>query len=111
MTTEISEVSPDEGLRCDVEDDGKTVYLYLHPARHSDFKSRVVWVRNRIAAPAELTVVRGVPPVMPAKNCNHPKGAGPIRKNEAKIIWLPEGNGVALYEGEELLAAIPPGSG
>jgi hypothetical protein len=111
MRTVLSEFSPDGGIRCDVMDDGKTVYLYLYPARYADFRFRFVWVRNRVEAPDRLKVVRGLPPVMPAKCSNHPKGAGPIKKSKAKLVWLPEGNGVALYEGEDMLAALTPWSG
>jgi hypothetical protein len=103
--------SPDGQLCCVVEDDGSTVCLYLAPARNKEWVTKPVWVRNRIAAPARLSVLPDLPPLMPAACCRHPGGAGPLDESKLRFVWLPEGNGVALYEAEELLAAIPPGSG
>jgi hypothetical protein len=48
---------------------------------------------------------------MPREYCRHPSGAAPLDPDKLRVIWLEEGNGAALVEGDEILAIIPPWSG
>lgn len=107
----LGEMSPNGNLQVIVQDDGRTVYMYLAGPEESEFGVRAVWVRNRVAAPAEWSPVEGEPPMLPAHMVKHPAGQPEIDREKAGFIWLPEGSGVALVENGEILAAIVPWSG
>jgi hypothetical protein len=110
---QISELGRDGNFEAIVEDDGRVVYLSLWKVDSSDLFKSVVWVRNRVPAPLNYdsdAKRRRVPPLMPTAYCRHPMGAQPLTPSEIKFVWLPEGNGVALYESGQLLAVIPPGA-
>jgi hypothetical protein len=110
----IESVSPLGNLRAIVEQDERACHLYLCGERDSDFGIRSVWVRNVSAAPRELDVAAmrsGDAPMNPARFCARPGGGDPLRADHLRLVWLPEGNGVALYERDAILAAIPPWSG
>jgi hypothetical protein len=110
----LSETGPNGNVNAYVEDDGRVVFLYLANPQEGGFPVRSVWVRNRLAAPAALDVEcmrDGEPPLMPAPSCRHPAGAPALDADNLRLVWLPEGDGVALFDGPTLLAAIPPWSG
>src|SRR6478609_9493764 len=110
----LSETGPNGNFSAVVEDDGRVVYLSLANPHEGGFPTRSVWVRNRLAAPAAIDVAgmeRGEPPLMPAAACRHPRGAPALDTAGLRLVWLPEGDGVALFDGPTLLAAIPPWSG
>ena len=97
-----------------VECDRRTCYFYLNGADETDFGTRSVWVRNLVAAPQELDVAamrRGDPPLNPRQYCRTSSGSKAPRENDLRVVWLPEGNGAALFESNEIVAAIPPWSG
>jgi hypothetical protein len=107
----IHEVGPNGNVQAHAEDDGRVVYLYLRGVGDNGLPTCPVWIQNRIPAPQELDVSdmeRGNPPLMPARFCRHPAGTPMLAKDQLRLVWLPEGDGVALYEGDRLLAAIPP---
>jgi hypothetical protein len=116
MSDAIEFSSPLGNVVAQVEDDDRAVYFYLgfqSPGSDS-LDLRACWVRNRIAAPGELSdedVERGVPTLMPANSCRHPQGAPPLCSDDLTVTWFEEGNGAALLEGTEVLAIIPPWSG
>lgn len=97
-----------------VEDDGRTVYLYLSPAREDDQQAgevRAVWVRNRLPAPDEsdLEAMReGQAPLRKKSACKHPDGAPALERDELDLVWFPDGCGVTLYRGGEVEAILPP---
>ncbi|WP_157250108.1 suppressor of fused domain protein [Nonomuraea typhae] len=67
-----------------------------------------VWLANHRQAPAAIDLGRlntGLPPIMPYANTLHPAGRRPL--GQLSALWFEEGDGVALYENEELLAVIP----
>ena len=112
--TILEDVSPLGNVQAVVECDGRTCYFYLNGADDIDFGMRSVWVRNLVTAPEELDVAamrRGDPPLNPRRHCRSPAGSKPPRENELRVVWLPEGNGAALLESNEIIAAIPPWSG
>lgn len=102
------------GVAAYVEDDGQSVHLYLHGLPGECGPVRSVWVANRVAAPEALneeTWPRGTPPRQPRAHCDHRAGTKALDVESLSLVWLPEGDGVALYEGDVLSAAIPGWSG
>ncbi|GII91443.1 hypothetical protein Ssi02_16740 [Sinosporangium siamense] len=66
------------------------------------------WLANHVEAPEEIDAGRisaGLPPLMPRANTRNPTGRD--RLGRLSALWFEEGDGVALYEGTELLAVIP----
>jgi hypothetical protein len=110
----LEQDGPNGNLYAVVESADDVCYLYLHGAANSNFKTRALWVRNHCAAPDNIDPARmraGKAPLNPARFCRHPEGL-PIPEAESlQLVWLPEGNGVALLEHDEILAIIPPWSG
>jgi hypothetical protein len=110
----ISEVGPNGNVIAHAEDDDRVVYLYLRGKERGGLPTKAVWVRNRLPAPANLDIAgmeAGEPPLMPAPDCAHPLGAPALDARRLHLVWFPEGNGVALFEGEDLLAVVPPWAG
>jgi Suppressor of fused protein (SUFU) len=110
----LEEVGPNGNIQAVVEVDEDVCFFYLFGAQETDFGMRSVWVRNHSQAPDSLDVARmrsGIPPRNPKGHCRHPQGLLPPSKDQLRVVWLPEGNGAALYESDELLAIIPPWSG
>lgn len=110
MSTRLLEsAAPGTGATAVVEDDGESVYLYLANAPGAAPGLRACWVRNLVPAPASLDrqrLLSGRPPLLPVDWCAHPEGAP--RPADLSLVWFESGDGVALFEGRELLALIPP---
>jgi hypothetical protein len=97
-----------------IEDDGQTTYLHLQFRERVERQVRSVWVRNRERAPEAIdkaALSRGQLCMMPADRCRHPRGAPRLLVEAIRLVWLPESDGVALYERGTLLAAVMPHSG
>ena len=110
----LNETNPYGTWTAVVEDDGRTVYLYLNPAGESHATSRAVWVRNLIPAPMapdRAAMKGGCAPLFRAEACQHPGGLGPLKPDELDIVWFQEGNAVALFRDGKPEALIPPWSG
>jgi hypothetical protein len=110
----FEEVGPNGNVQAVVEADEDVCYFYLFSADSTGQPLKSVWVRNLSAAPQTLDVEwmqSGHPPRNPSPHCRHPFGSSLPSRERLHVVWLPEGNGVALYEGEEILAIIPPWSG
>ncbi len=110
----LEEGGPHGNLQAVVEATEGVVYMYLWSGGEIDFATKTVWVRNLDQAPESLDVnamKEGLPPLNPASSCRHPLGMDAPSSEDLSVIWLPEGNGVALYERNEILAIIPPWSG
>lgn len=110
----FEDTSPNGNLMAIAEDDGQTLYLYLHGTEESGFGVRSCWVRNLTAAPETLdtsALQHGRPPLLPRPHCAHPEGASRPLSAQLRGVWLEEGDAVALFEGDELLAVIPAWSG
>ena len=110
----LDEVSPNGNVLAVVEDDGRSVFFYLHGEPDSEFGVRSTWVRNHRPAPTDLDVKamkRGNQPMLPAQFCRHPQGASPLRPDRLRIVWFEEGDAAALLEDDEILAVIPGWSG
>lgn len=100
---------PGDGSVALLEDDGRTVYLYLS-YDGDDGPYVPLWVANRVPAPKTLEL-DGEPPLNPVEHCAHPEGLEPFAPDRLEIVWFPEGDGVAVYESGSLLAAIPGWTG
>jgi hypothetical protein len=112
--TLLFETSPHGTLDSMVQQDGRTVYLYLHSPKNPEFGTRAVWVRNLIKGPLVLSdadLQMGIAPVLPRTWSAEPAGSPLPDVDQLRLIWFEEGNGVALLEGDEVLAIIPPWSG
>ncbi|MBO0757789.1 MAG: suppressor of fused domain protein [Bradyrhizobiaceae bacterium] len=111
--TLLEEVNPNGNIQAVVESDDDSCYFYLFsPRTQQGMKS--VWVRNHTQAPAAIEVERmrsGSPSRNPACHCRHTSGRKAPAAEDLRVVWLPEGNGAALYERDEVLAIIPPWSG
>lgn len=110
----LEEVGPNGNIQAVVESDDDVCFFYLFGAEETDFEMKSVWVRNHTPAPDAPDVARmraGTPPRNHAAHCRHPKGQPRPKGKRLRVVWLPEGNGAALYEEDEILAIIPPWSG
>jgi hypothetical protein len=110
----LEEVGPNGNVQAIVECDDRVCFLYLFGAENTQIGTKAVWVRNLMPAPDQLDVAgmkAGQTPMNPVRHCRSREGLPRLKPENFRVIWLPEGNGVALYEGDEPLAIIPPWSG
>ncbi|XDD50414.1 suppressor of fused domain protein [Leptospira sp. WS92.C1] len=97
-----------------LEDDGRTVYLYLQGEQNPEFGIKSVWVCNRIAAPERRNqedLASGFAPILNQLEVSDSKPHPPLDEKELYFIWTEEGDGVALFYKETLYAFLPPWSG
>jgi len=110
----LEQQGPNGNVKAIVEDDGRSVHLYLEGTEESGFGVRSCWVRNRKQAPAMMEVERmqaGLAPMLPARYCVDPEAGRPLETKALELLWLEEGDAVALLENGDVLAVIPPWSG
>ena len=110
----LEEVSPHGNLEAIVEQDDRVAHFYLRSPEFENFGLKTCWIRNLQKAPDTLDVEgmrQGVPPMLPKEFCLHPEGGYKLDPDRLRIVWFPEGDGVALLEDDEMLAAIPSWSG
>lgn len=91
-----------------VETDRESSVAYLWDAHGA--VSGAVWLANHCPAPGTADLARanaGLPPVMPRRNTRYPAGSPPLDAAKLSVLWFEEGDGVALFENDELLAVIP----
>lgn len=105
------EKSPLINAKVYVQEDSRCAYLYLVAnANTPNSITNCVWLRNFKVAPRKLDKVaekRGLESMMYKEGCSHPKGIEGFESKLLSVVWLDEGNGVALYYDEELIAIIP----
>ncbi len=106
----IEDRGPNGNVTAWVQDDGRSVYLRLEGDAGTGIDQRAVWVCNRVPAP-EGEPAGADAALMPRAHCRHPAGAGPLDPGSLRLVWLPEGDGVGLFEAGVLLAALVPWSG
>lgn len=110
----FEEDNPYGTLAAVLEEDGRTVYLYLMPVSDPNIKPRAVWVRNLLPAPetTDLQAMKaGRAPLLKKSACSHPQGSSVPEKSQIDFVWFEEGTGVALMVNGEVEAVIPPWSG
>ena len=106
--------SPNGNAEAVVEDDGRVVYLYQYFHEGTGQALRATWVRNRLPAPPDVSredMEKGDAPLMPARFCARPEAGAPLDPTRCRLVWLPDGNGVALFEGPDVLACTVPWQG
>lgn len=110
----LEEYNPFGNIQAVVELASGACYFYLVGEPSTEFGTRSVWVRNLVAAPNGLDVVamrEGRAPLNPRDHTREPRGARAPRSSDLSVVWLPEGNGAALFERDTMVAIIPPWSG
>lgn len=104
--------NPDGTLHAVLDQDGRCMTLWLEPseALRDSVKTRMTWVRNLVPPPARFdpTPARdGLTPLQPASHARD-EGFGPLPDpTRLSLVWLQEGDGVALLEDDDLLAVLP----
>jgi hypothetical protein len=97
-----------------VEADDRVVYLHLVGLEGTQVPTRSLWVRNLQPAPVRFeegwqSAERG--PLLPFDFCRTPVGLPALDDADLNLLWFPEGDAVALKDGDEILAVIPPWAG
>lgn len=105
----LSEYSPNGTYFAVLEEDFGTLYLYL---THKDsMKTRSIWVRNLLPAPDTFNQEafdKGLPVPLDTNSCDHPNGEPLPQQDKLSFLWFMECNGVAVSEGNTILAILPP---
>ncbi len=110
----VEELNPHETFTASLEEDGRTIYLYLSPVKNSNIQPRAVWVRNILPAPIEpdrQAMQNGQAPLLIRSACDHPEGGETIDPSQADLVWFQEGSGLSLMVDGKPEAVIPPWSG
>ena len=110
----LEEVSPHGNLEAIIEQDDRVAHFYLRSPEFEDFGLKTCWIRNLAKAPDTMDVEgmrQGIPPMLPKEFCMHPGGQDALDPDRLRLVWFPEGDGVALLEDNEMLAAIPAWGG
>ncbi|MDX1958241.1 MAG: suppressor of fused domain protein [Leptospiraceae bacterium] len=108
------ETNPYGSLVAFLEDDGRTVYLYLQSIHNPEMKMRSVWVKNRIPAPisrSESDLRNGLAPILCQEELTLDSEIDEILEKDLYLIWTEDGNGVGIFVKEVLLAFLPSYSG
>jgi hypothetical protein len=103
----LDSVSPYGSRRVIVEYDGTSTSAYLHDKSGA---IAATWIANHQPAPETVDVARlrsGQAPEMPAEHTRSPEGSPLIEASSLRAVWLEEGDGVAILQGDEPLAMIP----
>lgn len=107
------ETNPYSSLTAFLEDDGRTVYMYLQSEYNPEWSIKSVWVKNRIPTPEKLSLEDmrdGYAPILSSEYTDQ-TDTSEILANDVYFIWTEEGDGVALFVRDELFAFIPSWSG
>ena len=107
----LEERSPACPITAIVEQDDHVTYLYLWGDEGNRFDTKACWVRNLVPAPEKHNSKSSTPPLMPKEFCKYPEGLSPLKKEDIFLIWSEEGDGVALYEKDDMVASIPSWGG
>ena len=89
-----------------VENDCSYLYLNQKGKMHA-----TCWIKNHVKVQGDHIMrddmARGVQPKVPAKYCDDKSDLGPLRAERLEIVWGAEGVSAFLYEGGELICAVP----
>lgn len=107
--------SPVCDIQAIVEETDKNCYLYLwfFPGTDKAFV-KSCWICNTQPAPDELDIdgmKNGIAPSMPKEYVLHDINGMRLEQEGLELIWLEEGDGAALIQGEELICVVPGWSG
>lgn len=104
----LDTTSPYRSRRLIVECDAHTTAAYLLDPRGE--VRAPVWLANHTnapQAPEESSHTTGRVSPMPAQHTKHPAGRVQFDPNSLRVVWFEEGDGLALLDGDSLLAVIP----
>jgi hypothetical protein len=107
------ETNPYGSMTAFLEDDGRTIYLYLQSQKDPESPIKTVWVKNRIPGPISRDssdLQDGMAPVL-CRDEIEQSDFHSMHPENLYFIWLEEGNGLALFYEDELVAFLPPWSG
>lgn len=103
--------SPITPIQAFVEENENNIYFYLWVKPNTnEAEMRACWVCNTKKAPIEMDSVsmeNGMAPMLHAEFCKNPDSGETIDRDNLSIVWLPDGDGAALLEGEKILSCIP----
>jgi Suppressor of fused protein (SUFU) len=105
--TLLDSESPYGSRRVVIEYDSWTTAAYMHDRRNP---IAATWLANHRKAPTDVDLTlldAGQAPEMPDGYTKHPDGRPPMDPQSLRAVWFEEGDGVALFEGTDLLAVIP----
>jgi hypothetical protein len=105
----LQEPSPHLNFEALVDSSDAVVYLYLF-ATDGEQPLSACWVRNLRSAPTSVdrdAMKRGEAPMLERSCCAHPAGAPALDPERLRFVWFEEGDGVALLEGDDILAIVP----
>ena len=108
------ETNPYGSMTAFLEDDGRTVYLYLQSEFNPEFKMKALWIKNRIPSPESRTesdLKLGLAPLLCKGEVTSDMTEEEIKKEDVHLIWTEEGDGLGLFWKEKLIAFLPPWSG
>ncbi|MGV3666746.1 MAG: suppressor of fused domain protein [Leptospira bouyouniensis] len=108
------EANPYGSFTAFLEDDGRTIYLYLQSHNNPEWPMKTLWVRNLIDAPDSRTdedFDLGLAPVLTKSELTDTKAQSSLTEDQIHFIWSEEGDAVALFVEEELQAYLPSWSG
>ncbi|GAA0428671.1 hypothetical protein Acor_71120 [Acrocarpospora corrugata] len=104
----LTSTNPYGSRTLSVERDQVSTVAYLRDP--SGTVHGAVWLANHVPAPTSVDhgrLAAGLPPIMPIAHTRFPQGTEPFDGSRLQALWFEEGDGVALFEEEELLAVIP----
>lgn len=88
-------------------------YLWVHPGRDNAYV-KSCWICNTVPAPEKLDVDAmqdGNAPAMPEEYVNHDLKGIRLDPEALSVVWYEEGDAAALFEGDQVICAIPGWSG
>src|SRR5689334_20933837 len=88
--------SPFGSLVAVLEDDGRTVYLYVHHAEQREWGMKALWVANRGPAPTVVDDEARAAKIAPRATrgaTRHPDGFAPLEEGAVELVWTDAGDG------------------
>lgn len=110
--TVLQDLSPYRTRRASLVRGDDDTYLYLEDVTAPTPRTiSAVWVGNGTAAPtrAEMGSDPAAPARMLARGTRHPQGCPPLLA--PRVVWFEEGDGMALVDGDQVLAVVPGWAG
>lgn len=108
------ETNPYSSFTAFLEEDGRTIYLYMQCENNPEWGIKSVWVRNLIPAPNERNpedFSQGLAPLLTTEEIFQPEGMPSIQSEDVHFVWTEEGDAVFLFINDIMEAYLPSWSG
>ncbi|MCC5815372.1 MAG: suppressor of fused domain protein [Leptospira sp.] len=108
------ETNPYSSFTAFLEEDSRTVYLYLQCENNPEWGIKSLWIRNLIPAPEERNPEdfgQGLAPVLTNQELFQSEGMPSIQANDVHFVWTEEGDAVFLFLNDQMEAFLPAWSG